>query len=196
MSPRLTAVAPLASALADPERLRLFSRLVLAGPDGLDPAELRAEGAAAVRQVQRLAQAGLADLGPDGRATARPDAFATALGSADRQPGDEVAQLFRDGRLTAVPVRPALRRALLEHLAERVFEPGTGYTEPEVNIALRQYWDDFPALRRYLVEGGLLERSADGRRYRLAARPGTGTGSSADTASGSATVGGPVTPAA
>jgi hypothetical protein len=169
MSPRLTSVAPLASALADPGRLRLFSRLVLAGPQGADPAELRAEEPVPARGLERLAQAGLVDLGEDGRATARLDAFATALAASRGEPADEVAQLFRDGRLTAMPVRPGLRSALLAHLAERIFEPGTAYTEPEVNIALRQYWDDFPALRRYLVQGGLLERSADGRCYRRTA---------------------------
>ena len=172
MSPRLTAVAPLASALADPDRLRLFSRLVLAGAEGVDPAELGSEYPAAGRQLRRLAQAGLVDIGGDGRATARLDCFTTALGSPAAEPRDEVAELFRDGRLTAMPVRPALRQALLERLAERIFDPGTGYTEPEVNIALRQYWDDFPALRRYLVQSGLLERSADGRCYRRAERTG------------------------
>jgi hypothetical protein len=80
----------------------------------------------------------------------------------------EVAKLFKDGRISEMPVRPARRRALLEHLTRRAFVPGVGYGEPEVNIALRQYWDDPSALRRYLVEAGLLVRSADGSDYRVA----------------------------
>jgi hypothetical protein len=55
----------------------------------------------------------------------------------------------------------------LAYLTRRAFEPGESYTEPEVNIALRQYWEDYAALRRYLVEGELLTRSADGRAYRV-----------------------------
>ncbi|WP_042405583.1 DUF2087 domain-containing protein [Streptacidiphilus carbonis] len=175
---QLAALAPLASALADPGRLRLHARLVLAGTAGLDPEALRAEDPATAKQLGRLLQAGLAELSEDGtRAVACPGAFAEALrpapaaASASEQTpeAEAVAQLFKDGRLTAMPVRPARRLALLEYLTRRVFEPGVSYGEPEVNIALRQYWDDPSALRRYLIDARLLTRSADGRSYRVAA---------------------------
>ena len=169
MPPQLAAVAPLVSALTDADRLRVFSRVVLAGEGGTDADELRADEPNAVRHLRRLAQAELIDLTQEGRAVARLDAFATALRSTPSEGQDEVAGLFRDGRLIAMPTRPGLRQALLEHLAGLVFEPGVRYTEGEVSIALRQYWDDFPALRRYLVEAGLLTRTADGSSYRLTA---------------------------
>ena len=167
--PQLATIAPLVSALADPDRLRLFSQLVLAGADGADAEQLRADEPDAAKHLRRLVQAELVQLTGTGRAVARPDAFAAAMRSAPAQGRDEVAGLFRDGRLTTMPTRPALRQALLEHLAETAFEPGVRYTEGEVSIALRQYWDDFPALRRYLVEGRLLARSKDGGSYRLTA---------------------------
>lgn len=174
---QLAALAPLASALADPARLRLHARLVLAGPAGLDPEALRAEDPATAKQLGRLVQAGLAGLSEDGtRAVARADAFGEALrpapaarATAADGPDEATAQLFKDGRLTAMPVRPARRQALLAYLTRRVFEPGVSYGEPEVNIALRQYWDDPSALRRYLVDARLLTRSTDGRSYRVAA---------------------------
>ena len=171
----VAALAPLASALADPARLRLHARLVLAGAAGLDPGALRAEDPATAKQLARLVQAGLAELSEDGtRAAVRADAFGEALrptpAAAPAEDSDEAtAQLFKNGRLTAMPVRPARRRALLEYLTRRAFEPGVSYGEPEVNIALRQYWDDPSALRRYLVDARLLTRSADGRAYRVAA---------------------------
>nr|WP_042365456.1 DUF2087 domain-containing protein [Streptacidiphilus neutrinimicus] len=87
----------------------------------------------------------------------------------ERTEASEVAQLFKDGRLTEMPTRPARRLAVLAHLRDRVFERGVAYSEPEVNIALKQYWDDCAALRRYLVENGFLTRSADGTSYRVAA---------------------------
>jgi hypothetical protein len=169
----VAALAPLASALADPGRLRVFARVVLAGAAGVDAAELRtAEPAtepAAAKHLARLAQAGLVVLSPDGRAVARADTFGEALRPAGPATRDDVAELFKDGRLTGIPARPARRQALLEYLARRAFEPGVSYGEPEVNIALRQYWDDFSALRRYLIDAGLLTRSPDGRSYRVAA---------------------------
>ncbi|MFC1442589.1 DUF2087 domain-containing protein [Streptacidiphilus sp. N1-10] len=172
---QLAALAPLASALSDPARLRLHARLVLAGSAGLDPEALRAEDPATAKQLGRLLQAGLAELSEDGtRAVARADAFGEALrpapaATAADDADEATAQLFKDGRLTTMPTRPARRQALLEYLTRRAFEPGVGYGEPEVNIALRQYWDDPSALRRYLVDAGLLTRSTDGRSYRVAA---------------------------
>ncbi|MEZ0093320.1 DUF2087 domain-containing protein [Streptacidiphilus sp. EB129] len=165
--PQIATIAPLASALADPARLRTFARAVLAGADGVGTDELEAAESGGRRHLQRLAQAGLVELRPDGTAVANTEAFAQALSPAEATEQDEVARLFKDGRLTTMPVRPPLRQALLEHLTERIFSPGVSYGEPEVNIALRQYWDDPSALRRYLVEAQLLTRSADGRAYRV-----------------------------
>jgi hypothetical protein len=172
---QLAALAPLASALDDSSRLRLYARIVTAGEAGLT---VGGPDAGTARQLARLVQAGLVELSADGdRALAREQAFAEALRPRPDTTGagdDEGAVLLkdgllRDGRITEMPVRPARRRALLEYLTRRAFEPGVSYGEPEVNIALRQYWDDTPALRRYLVEAGLLTRSADGRAYRVVA---------------------------
>ncbi|MFB6888024.1 DUF2087 domain-containing protein [Kitasatospora sp. NPDC056327] len=78
-----------------------------------------------------------------------------------------VSALFSpDGRLIAVPRRAARREQLLDHLARTLFAPDRSYTEREVNDALRTVHDDFPALRRYLVEGRRLTRAGDGSCYR------------------------------
>ncbi|MFC1412698.1 DUF2087 domain-containing protein [Streptacidiphilus sp. N1-12] len=172
---QLASLAPIASALSDPARLRLYAQLVLAGESGFDTADLNGGTG---RLLARLAQAGLVELTAEGsRAVAREQVFADAL-RPDQDAADdadaEAAKLFKDGRITEMPVRPARRQALLEYLTRRAFEPGVSYGEPEVNIALRQYWDDTSALRRYLVDARLLTRSADGRSYRVAAALGEG----------------------
>ena len=64
---------------------------------------------------------------------------------------------LRDGRLATMPRRGARRRIVLDYLATK-FEPGVRYTESEVNGVLREYHDDVAALRRYLVDEGLLSR--------------------------------------
>ncbi|MEU1283339.1 DUF2087 domain-containing protein [Kitasatospora sp. NPDC005856] len=84
------------------------------------------------------------------------------------EPPANLAALFRDGRLTAIPRRTGPRAALLDHLAATLFEPAREYGEPEVNEALRTVHDDHSALRRYLVESGRLTRTRDGRSYRRA----------------------------
>jgi hypothetical protein len=70
-----------------------------------------------------------------------------------------LAAYLRDGRLTAMPRRGVRRQIVLEHLAQ-LFDPGVRYTEIEVNRILRPVWDDVAALRRYLVDAGLLDRAA------------------------------------
>ncbi|WP_030749761.1 DUF2087 domain-containing protein [Streptomyces griseus] len=77
-----------------------------------------------------------------------------------------VADLFAaDGRLVAIPRRPARREALLAHLAETLFAYGRVYRETEVDEALRTVHEDYPALRRHLVVGGFLARTKDGAAY-------------------------------
>lgn len=45
------------------------------------------------------------------------------------------------------------------------FEKGKIYTEKEVNQILKDIHDDFPTIRRYLIEYGFMERSKDCRDY-------------------------------
>ena len=75
----------------------------------------------------------------------------------------EVDKILRtylhDGRLTAMPRSGRRRQIVLEHIVQ-LFEPGRRYAEVEVNLILRQVWDDVAALRRYLVDAALLDRAA------------------------------------
>jgi hypothetical protein len=161
--------AEIASALSDPERLRVFARIVLAGelPAGADPA--------AAKHVKRLTRAGLVGAGPDGP-VARPEVFREALAGLHTPPaadgitgGDpELAAFFPDGRLTGMPAKAAVREKVLRRIAEHVFEPAVTYTEPQVNARLDAVHADHSMLRRYLVDHGLLTRSPDGRAYHRA----------------------------
>lgn len=56
-----------------------------------------------------------------------------------------------------MPAKRAKRLILLDHIA-RLFDVGVRYTELEVNAILRTKYDDYVALRRYLVDEGFLDR--------------------------------------
>jgi hypothetical protein len=47
------------------------------------------------------------------------------------------------------------------------FETGKVYTEKELNRILKDIYDDYPTLRRYLIEYGFMERSTDCMQYWL-----------------------------
>lgn len=64
-----------------------------------------------------------------------------------------------EGRITQMPAKWSKRQVLLDHVA-RMFEPGRRYPEAEVNAMLAELVDDVSALRRYLIDGGFLDRAA------------------------------------
>lgn len=72
---------------------------------------------------------------------------------------DYPSSFVRGGRLASIPAQQSKRRVVLEHLV-RVFEAGVRYPEREVNALLAVWHPDTAALRRYLVDEGLLTREA------------------------------------
>ena len=72
---------------------------------------------------------------------------------------DILQRFFRDGRLLSMPRQRSKRRVVLDYLAAS-FEPGVRYAEKEVNDMLRKVYDDYVALRRYLIDEGFLARDA------------------------------------
>jgi hypothetical protein len=71
----------------------------------------------------------------------------------------------RDGRITVMPAKRTTRLVLLDQVAQ-AFEPGHHYTEAEVNGVLKALTADHAALRRYLVDEGLMDRTGDGTYWR------------------------------
>jgi hypothetical protein len=82
-------------------------------------------------------------------------------------------RFFEGSRLTSIPMNRSKRLVVLERLAQE-FEPGLRYSERLVNLTLRTYHDDYAALRRYLVDEGLLTR-AEGVYWRSGGRYPAGT---------------------
>lgn len=83
---------------------------------------------------------------------------------------DEVVRRFLirgEDTIDRYPRRQHERRMLLEWIADRAFPAGEpALAETEVNGRLYPYSDDVAVLRRYLVDFGFLDRTADGTSYR------------------------------
>jgi hypothetical protein len=67
---------------------------------------------------------------------------------------------FRDDRLVTIPARSRKRAIVLRYLLERCFKEDRPYPEKEVNQRLAVFHPDVAALRRYLVDDGLVTREA------------------------------------
>jgi hypothetical protein len=86
-------------------------------------------------------------------------------------------RLLANGRLVAVPKRPA-DQALLAELAATQFDADAAYVESDVNDCLRAWLAtisepfgiDHVTLRRMLVDAGLLRRTSTGSAYRVNAQ--------------------------
>jgi hypothetical protein len=71
-----------------------------------------------------------------------------------------VRSFLRDGRLVSIPAKPRKRDLLLPVILDRCFPEDRDYEEKEVNMRLALLHPDVAALRRYLVDGGLMSREA------------------------------------
>jgi hypothetical protein len=157
--------------LADPARLKVVAALAL-GAGTIE--DVAAASGLPLKDValaaRRLARAGLVTR--DGHALGlRTELFGAAARAAaeaapppqplsDDPAEDAVLSAFvRDGRLTSIPVQLSKRRVVLDHIV-RVFEPGVRYPEREVNALLAVWHPDVAALRRSLVDEGMLSREA------------------------------------
>jgi hypothetical protein len=157
--------------LADADRRRMFAAVEL-GATTLEAAATLAALPAprAAKALSALAGAGLVVQGDAGGLYVVGAAFRVAAREALSRPSneehadvpDDVRRVFdafvRDGRLTQVPTSRQKRLVVLDWLAQD-FEPGKRYSEPMVNLILGKRHADTAALRRYLVDEGLLDRA-------------------------------------
>ena len=143
------------------EAVRVLGRLAASGlvrEEGgvyaLDDAVLR-ELAAAQTRTQKAHPAVLAGLDEDDAAVA--------------------ARFFRGMTLVEIPAAEGKRRAVLRVLLDE-FEPGRYYAEAEVRRILRKFHPDDAALRRYMVDEGMLVRESRTRTYWRGGGPPPGGG--------------------
>jgi len=195
----VSGAAELLGLLAEPDRLRVAAALVLgaattaevAAATGLPPR-------VALRALTRLTAGGLVSAGKDGwrfhpellteaARAAAPPPDESDHGASDAREASVLRTFLRDARLVTIPAAAGKRRVVLGHLA-RLFEVGRTYPEREVDAALREFHPDHAALRRYLVDEGLLSREAG--RLLAQRRAGRGVRAGAVTARGSRTTSG------
>jgi hypothetical protein len=72
--------------------------------------------------------------------------------------------LHADGSLKQIPMQSSKLLIVLNFVVD-AFAFDTNYTEKEVNTVLRRFHVDTAALRRYLVDNGLMARKSDGSSY-------------------------------
>jgi hypothetical protein len=155
--------------IAESVRLRVFAAVALgaATEEQVQSMTGLADGDIKIA-LRRLAEGGLV-ISVDGRLVVQLGVLQQAAGKkAENRPErvrDAVLRAFIvGGRLVSIPVRHGRRHTVLEHIVTR-FEPGVRYSEKEVTAILITLHPDHVALRRHLVDHGLLARESDGSSY-------------------------------
>ena len=71
---------------------------------------------------------------------------------------EPIDQFFApDGTLISIPVKAAKKIAVLKEIAKKL-SPDTKYPEKELNTVIATYHPDTAAIRRHMIEYGILER--------------------------------------
>ena len=97
-----------------------------------------------------------------------PDLGRAVEGPWTEQEAATLGRFFSGSRLVEIPSGAAKRRLVLEKIALE-FEPGERYAEREVNFKIQLIHPDYAAIRRYMVDEGLMAR-ADGSYWRTGGR--------------------------
>lgn len=148
------------AALANADTRATFARVTLGLP---------LDGPRDARALDALTDAGLV-AGAEGAPVVAEDSIRATLASASRnRPTGPQRFLDAEGRIDRYPSGRADRVELLGWVAERALSAGEVVSEREVTERLARFTRDPAALRRYLVDEGLLERTRSGSEYALAA---------------------------
>jgi hypothetical protein len=166
-------------ALADAERLRVIGLLSLgdkrateiASALGIHPSEIN-------RHLEQLVASGVVRA-TDGIYQLNEKAIENlargqfrgkrAAYKADSEEPEDVRKVLKnflnaDGTLKQIPPMGNKLLIILNFIVD-AFAFDTNYTEKEVNTILRRFHLDTAALRRYLVDYGLMARESDGTKY-------------------------------
>ena len=148
------------AALANADARSVYAEIVLGLPHTVTLSAKKRE-----RALTTLSNAGLVNIDDTGAITVKTAAIAEVLERAAEPKREGVDRFVRNGRIEQYPVNPAERLKVLEWVVHRAMQSNEVLTEPEINERLAAFHLDVAALRRYLVDEGLLLRTRSGSSY-------------------------------
>lgn len=160
-------LALLGQAAAGPVDTEEVALLLGRSPRDVLEAMARLRQAGLVSADGRLDEEALRDIGRQ-LPGLEPASTAVVEGPWSADETDVLRRFFEGDRLKEIPSQRSKRLVVLERLVQE-FEPGVRYPERQVNFTLQLIHPDYAALRRYMVDEGLLTR-ADGVYWRTGGR--------------------------
>ncbi|WP_082561588.1 DUF2087 domain-containing protein [Microbacterium sp. Root61] len=161
-NPDSNAWRPIVALLASADARTVYAQIVL----GVVPDAGAVSPSKRVRILGQLESAGLVRRDGDDVVAVDERLLALLKQDAGHRPrtGPEKF-LRRDGTIDRYPTNHGERVALLRFIAGRAVAPAERLAEGELNERLAPFDPDTARLRRYLVDFGILERTASGSEY-------------------------------
>ena len=91
-----------------------------------------------------------------------------------RYRGKVLKAFTKNGRVARLPAQYKKRLIVVEEILHR-FQPGSTYTENEVNDIIGEVYDDYVTVRRILIDEGMMVRNDGSYRVMKSTQPASGT---------------------
>ncbi|WP_430591433.1 DUF2087 domain-containing protein [Humidisolicoccus flavus] len=158
---------PVYAALANQEARRVYAAIVLGT---LESGGLQIPVKRQQRALQTLENAGLISREEDGSYAAANEVWTSALAQASPPKRVGIERFINEGRITSLPAGESDRLELLEWVSTQVLRSGETLSERALGERIQALHPDTALIRRYLIDHGMLTRSADGSTYSLIPR--------------------------
>ena len=80
---------------------------------------------------------------------------------------ETIARYMRDGKFYVLPRKQKNRLEVFQYIYQHLQQHAQEFTEPELNERIKEVYEDFATMRRYLVDYKYLIRDNYGKSYQL-----------------------------
>ena len=80
---------------------------------------------------------------------------------------ETIARYMRDGKFYVLPRKQKNRLEVFQYIYQHLQQYAQEFTEPELNERIKEVYEDFATMRRYLVDYNFLIRDNYGKSYQL-----------------------------
>ena len=80
---------------------------------------------------------------------------------------ESILRYMRDGKFYVLPRKQKNRLEVFQYIYQHLQQYAQEFTEPELNERIKEVYEDFATMRRYLVDYQFLIRDNYGKSYQL-----------------------------
>ena len=80
---------------------------------------------------------------------------------------ESISRYMRDGKFYVLPRKQKNRLEVFQYIYQHLQQYAQEFTEPELNERIKEVYEDFATMRRYLVDYKFLIRDNYGKSYQL-----------------------------